>query len=57
MGEGPCPDVGAPYCLPPFAAIPPTLHNPIGAVLPDEPQGFGGETDGPSQYHLPVGTG
>ena len=39
--EGPCPSVGASYHLFPLAAIPPTIHNPIRAVLPDEPQGLG----------------
>ena len=29
----------------PPAAIPHTIHNPIGAVLPYEPQGLGGETE------------
>ena len=41
----------------PIAASPHTIHNPIGVVLPYEPQGLGGETEGPSWYYLPVGTG
>ena len=40
VGEGPHPTVGVPYHLP-LAATPPTIHNPIRAVLPDEPQGLG----------------
>ena len=39
MGEEPHP--AALPSAPPFAAIPPTIHNPIRAVLPDEPQGLG----------------
>ena len=56
MGEGPCPTVGVPYHLSTLAAIPPTIHNPIGAVLPDEPEGLGGDTEGPVKYCLPVDT-
>ena len=36
VGEGPHSAVGASYLLFPLAAIPPTVHNPIRAVLPDE---------------------
>ena len=43
MGGGPCPAVGVPYHLPPTAAIPHTIHNPIGVVLPYKPKGLGEE--------------
>ena len=39
--EGPCSTVGESYHLSPLAAISPTIHNSLGAVLPDEPQGLG----------------
>ena len=41
VGEGPCPTVKASYHLSHLAAIPPTICNPIGAVLPDKPQSLG----------------
>ena len=56
VGEGACLAVGEPYHLPPTAAIPHTLYNPIRAVLPHQPQGLGGETENLPQYHLPVNT-
>ena len=56
MGEGACLAVGEPYHLAPTTAIPHMLYNPIGAVLPYQPQGLGGETENLSQYCLPVDT-
>ena len=41
VGKDLAPAVGAPYHLPPTAAIPHNIHNPIRAVLPYEPQGLG----------------
>ena len=52
VGEGPCPTGVASYHLSPLVAIPPTICNPIGDVLPDKPQGLGGETEDPSRYHI-----
>ena len=43
-GEGAHPAVGVPCHLPPTAAIPHTIYNPIGAHLPYQPQGLGAET-------------
>ena len=40
-GEGDHLAVGAPYHLPPTAAIPNIIYNPIRAVLPYKPQGLG----------------
>ena len=50
-----------PYCggaspLPPTKTVPHTLHNSSRAVLPYQPQGFGGETENPPQHHLSVNT-
>ena len=47
VGEGAHLAVGAPYHLPPSAAIPHIIYNPIRAVVPYHPQGLGGETKRP----------
>ena len=39
--------VGVPYPLPPTAAIPHIIYNPIGAVLPNQTQGLGEEMKSP----------
>ena len=41
MREGHCPTVGAPYHLPPTAAIAHIIYNPIRAVLPYQPESLG----------------
>ena len=42
--------------LPPTAMVSYTLPYPSRTVLPDQPQGLGGEAEGPPQHHLPVST-
>ena len=56
MEKGDGLNVGEYQHLPPTAIISYTLLYPSRIVLPDQPQGLGGEAEGLPQHCLPIGT-
>ena len=49
-------NVGEYQHLPPIVTVSYTFPYPSRIVLPDQPQGLGGEAEGPPQHCLPVST-